>query len=100
MLISNEELRRLSISTWPRVIGASVVCLVSMGLALLMMQFVGGGWHLFTAVPLMLGTFGYAGLSLIMTSNYRKVLNRGPGRDKVLDEDDLFRRFIIREEVK
>jgi len=71
-----------------------------MGLTLLLVPFIGGGWHLFTTVPMTLGTFAYVALSLIMTSNYRVVLNRGSGHDPVLDEENLFRRFIVREEIK
>lgn len=100
MLISVEELRQLSVSTWHRVIKASAICLVSMNFAMFPPEVVGFSWHLYIAVPLTLLTFAYVGLSLIMTSNYRHVLNRGKGRDPVLDSDNFFRRLIIREEIK
>lgn len=100
MLISVEELRQLSVSTWHRVIRASAICLVSMSFGMVPPEVVGFSWHLFIAVPLMLLPFAYVGLSLIMTSNYRHVLNRGNGRDPLPDSDNFFRRLIIREEIK
>lgn len=70
MSTSKDELRRLSISTWPRVIGAAVECGASM-LASLFLAPMPGSLHLFTTVPVTLLSFAYSAGSTVITMSYK-----------------------------
>lgn len=99
MQISKEELRKISISTWPRVKMAAAICVTSTGATLLIWLFSTELPH-FTTMPIALLTFAYAGTSIIVTTHYKLTAGDGPHWNALTDTPDFFRRLIVREEIK
>lgn len=98
MLTSKDELRRISISTWPRVIGAGVMCVAAM-LVTLPLARMPGSLHLFTTVPVMLLSFAYSAGSTVITVSY-KLTAGGSHWNPLTDSPDILRRLIVREEIR